>query len=66
MEIAAIKYCSGEETQAFNRIIKCGHPLKAEIVNLTGITDEYVEENGVDISEALNDFWNFVGKNSLV
>lgn len=66
LEIAAIKYCSGEETQAFNRTIKCGQPLKSEIVNLTGITDEYVEENGVDISEALNDFWSFVGKNSLV
>ena len=66
LEIAAIKYSDWEESETFSRLIKTLQPLKKEITDLTGITNDDVSENGADIAEALCDFWNFVGRTQLI
>lgn len=66
LEIAAIKYSENEEKEAFCRVIKVQNALKKEIVELTGITDSFVSENGTDIEAALRDFWDFAGRARLV
>jgi DNA polymerase III epsilon subunit family exonuclease len=40
IEIAALKIDQGEISDVFNSLINIGRPLPAEIINLTGITDE--------------------------
>ena len=66
LELAAIKYLGGEETEIFSRVIKVEQPLKKETTDLTGITDGLLAKEGVEIVDALNDFWSFVGRAKLI
>ena len=66
LEIAAIKYIENNEAEVFSRAIKVQKPLTREISELTGITDDFLLKNGMDIETALKDFWNFVGRAKLV
>ena len=66
LEIAAIKYIENNEAEVFSRAIKVQKPLTKEISELTGITDDFLLKNGMDIETALKDFWNFVGRAKLV
>lgn len=66
LEIAAIKYIENNEAEVFSRAVKVQKPLTKEISELTGITDDFLLKNGMDIETALKDFWNFVGRAKLV
>ena len=66
LEIAAIKYIENNEAEIFSRVVKVQNPLTKEISELTGITDDFLLKNGVDIETALKDFWDFVGRAKLV
>ena len=66
LEIAAIKYIENNEAEIFSRVVKVQNPLTKEISELTGITDDFLLKNGMDIETALKDFWNFVGRAKLV
>lgn len=66
LEIAAIKYIENNEVEVFSRAVKVQKPLTKEISELTGITDDFLLKNGMDIETALKDFWNFVGRAKLV
>lgn len=66
LEIAAIKYIENNEAEIFSRVVKVQKPLTKEISELTGITDDFLLKNGMDIETALKDFWNFVGRAKLV
>lgn len=66
LEIAAIKYIENNEAEIFSRAVKVQNPLTKEISELTGITDDFLLKNGMDIETALKDFWDFVGRAKLV
>lgn len=66
LEMAAIKYIENNEAEVFSRAVKVQKPLTKEISELTGITDDFLLKNGMDIETALKDFWNFVGRAKLV
>lgn len=66
LEIAAIKYIENNEAEVFSRAVKVQKPLTKEISELTGITDDFLLKNGMDIETALKDFWDFVGRAKLV
>lgn len=65
IELGAVKVEQGE-LQTFNRLIRTNDVLSKEIVNLTGITQELLENEGVFLKEALSDFLKFVGDIPLV
>lgn len=66
LEIAAIKYIENNEAEIFSCVVKVQNPLTKEISELTGITDDFLLKNGMDIETALKDFWDFVGRAKLV
>lgn len=65
IEIAAIKYSSGQKIDSFSTLIKSKEPLDEFITKLTGITNEMLE-NAPSISESILEFYNFVGNNILI
>lgn len=58
IEIGAIKIKKGMEPQIFNRLICPGVPIRKEIVDIVGITDEMVENQPV-IEEVMPEFAEF-------
>ncbi len=65
IEVAALKVERGEIADVFSSLIRIDRALPAEIVNLTGITDEMLVE-GRDKSEVFNQFLSFVRDLPLV
>lgn len=65
IEIAALKIEGGEIADVFSSLINIKQPLPAEIVNLTGITDEMLSE-GKDKAEVLKQFLDFVKDTPLI
>ena len=49
LEIAAIKYIENNEAEIFSRVVKVQNHLTKEISELTGITDDFLLKNGMDI-----------------
>lgn len=60
IEIGCIKAIGGK-IEEFERAIKIETKLPRDIVTLTGLSDEYLAENGVDEQEALIDLLEFIG-----
>ena len=65
IEISAVKYRAGSETDSFSTLVKPTEPIDDFITSLTGITNEMLE-SAPDISSAISDFYNFVGSETLV
>lgn len=65
IEISAIRYRAGAETEVFNSLVKPSEPIDEFITSLTGITNEMLE-SAPDISSVISDFYNFVGDETLV
>lgn len=65
IELGAIKYENSEMKQ-FNILININKKLPKEIVDLTGITDEFLIKNGVTIEKGLKEFIDFIGNSILV
>jgi DNA polymerase III epsilon subunit family exonuclease len=65
IEVAALKVEKGEIADVFNRLIRVEKPLPAEIINLTGITDEMLAEGG-DKVEVLRALLAFVEDRPLI
>lgn len=65
IELGAVKKVNGEFVK-FNRLIKTKQKLTDEIISLTNIDDELLENEGVSITEALKDFLEFVGESVIV
>lgn len=42
IEVAAIRIRNGHVVGSYHELVNPGHPLPAEITNLTGVTDEMV------------------------
>ena len=65
IEIGAIKVEDGKIKDTFNHLIKPSHPINSFITDLTGITNEMVE-NKESIEEVLDKFIKFIGNDILV
>lgn len=65
IEIAALRVERGEIVDVFSSLINIKQPLPAEIVNLTGITDEMLSE-GKDKTEVLKQLLAFVRDTPLI
>lgn len=65
IEIAAIKK-ENDEMMVFQELIKIDKKLPKDIMELTSITDEMLENKGKDIEIVLEEFLDFVGMAVLV
>ncbi|RWR14153.1 PolC-type DNA polymerase III [Siminovitchia fortis] len=65
IELAAVKIRGGEEVGRFERFANPHHPLSATTIELTGITDDMVE-NAPEIEEVLHDFHKWAEDGILV
>ena len=59
IEIGAIKI-KGNKAESFSRLIRVDYELPRNIVNLTNITDEMLNESGGNKEEVLKDFLEFI------
>lgn len=66
IELGALRIRSGKEAGSFSTLVKCGKPVPAEIVKLTGITDEMLEAEGTEPEQAIGLFAEFCGNDTLV
>ncbi|MDQ0270190.1 PolC-type DNA polymerase III [Cytobacillus purgationiresistens] len=65
IELAAVKIHDGEIIDRFESFANPHHPLSATTINLTGITDDLVE-NAPEIEEVLKKFYAWTGDAVLV
>lgn len=66
IEIAAIKVIGGEEAARFHTLVRSEKRVPKKIVELTGITDDLLNSQGVNLELALDDFISFVGEDIVV
>ena len=66
IELAAIRIEAGKETQRFAALVQRNRKLPKTVVELTGITDQLLKEQGEPLEQALQGFLAFVGKDRLV
>ncbi|WNS77211.1 PolC-type DNA polymerase III [Bacillus sp. DTU_2020_1000418_1_SI_GHA_SEK_038] len=65
IELAAVKIHNGEIIDRFESFANPHHPLSATTINLTGITDDLVE-NAPEVDEVLQRFYEWTGDDILV
>lgn len=65
-EIGAAKIKNGEVIETFNRLVKVPKPIPAHITELTGITDEMLQTEGVSLEKAMMEFDAFIAGTILV
>lgn len=65
IEIAAIKYINNIEVDRFETLVRPLYSIDETIAELTGITNEMVE-NAPTIDDVIYDFFDFIGDNVLI
>lgn len=65
-EVAALKIENGEIRNVYSSLIRVNRKLPAEIVRLTGITDELLREEGKNRNQTLRALHDFIGKTPLI
>lgn len=66
IEIAAVHVADRKIVRRFEALINTGKTLPQNIQKLTGITPEMLEEEGVELCEAIRQFADFIGGRALV
>ncbi len=66
IEIGAVKVKNGVKLSEFQTLIKPSGPISAEITSLTGITNDMLSKDGIEIDMALRQFIDFAGSSKLV
>jgi DNA polymerase III epsilon subunit family exonuclease len=67
IEIGAIRVNRDSDMhETFTVLVHPGRKLPAKIVEITGITDSMLEQDGCDIARAMGEFLDFVGEDMLV
>ncbi len=65
IEVSALKVGDEVIRDSFSTLIKPTEPISRFITDLTGITDEMVE-NAPDVNEVMQNFYGFIGKDILI
>lgn len=66
IEFGAIRYVFGVESERLSIFIKSSKPLSQRIIKLTGITDELLEEQGIEPKEAAKRIKEFISDSVLI
>lgn len=68
IEIAAVKYVDDEPVETFETLVRLPPKKKIskEITELTGITLEMLERDGIEIKEAMQKFIHFIGEERIM
>ena len=66
IEIGAIRVGRGVESGRFHVLIRPSGRIPKKVVELTGITDDLLQAQGVDLELAMRDFISFVGDDVVV
>ncbi len=66
IEIGALRIEGGKIKERFSVLLKNEKPLPQKIIELTGITDEILAQDGISTKEAIEDFRKFCGESELV
>lgn len=66
IEIGALRIENGQPVDSYSSLVKCRKTLPKEITELTGITQEEINERGVPVEKAIEDFLNFCGNDELL
>lgn len=66
IEIAAIKVVHGEESSRFHEVVRPKGRVPKKITELTGMTDELLDSQGVELSLAMEGFLSYVGDDVVV
>ncbi|MDO4466878.1 MAG: type I-E CRISPR-associated endoribonuclease Cas2e [Bacillota bacterium] len=67
IELAAIRYNEkGEQVEHFTTLIKIEKSIPLNIVELTGITDELLKNEGIELKEAIGKLLEFLQQDILV
>ena len=64
-EIGAVKMVNGEITDTFSRLVNPGMPIPAEVVDLTGITNDMVKDAPGE-ETVIPEFLEFIGKDTVL
>ncbi len=65
IECAAIRYVAGRETERFESLVNIGYELPAFITELTGITNEMLQ-NAPQITDVMTKLLDFIGDSVVV
>ena len=66
IEISAIKYRNDEQVSFFSYLCIPSAPLTDEIISITGISNETIQEKGLSIEKVILQFSEFIGDDVLV
>lgn len=66
IEIAAIRVCAQAVTQEFSVLVRPQKGLPQTVKQLTGITEEALQKEGMPLQDALAQFVDFVGRDRMV
>ncbi len=66
LELGAARVVDHQITETFSALLLLQRTLPAEIIALTGITPEMTAETGMLPTQALEQFWTFVGQSPMV
>jgi len=59
IEIGATKFKNFEPISSFQRFIKVPKPIPAHITTLTGISQEMIDDEGIELQQAMKEFHEF-------
>lgn len=65
IELGAIRYRDRKPVAEYDTLVKCSYPLDSFITNLTGITNEMMEDAPL-IADVIKDFYDFVGNDIVI
>ena len=66
IEFGALLVENGQIIQEYSRLVRCSKALPQKIIDLTGITQDQLREEGVALPDALADFLEFIGHERMV
>ena len=66
IEIGAIRVVQGVESGRFHALIRPSSCVPKKVVELTGITDDLLQAQGIDLELAMQRFTSFVGDDAVV
>ena len=66
IELAGIRIVNHEVTDKIAMLVRPERQISQAISKMTGITQDMLEEEGVSLDKAIDEFCNFIGRNPIV